>query len=193
MKLDRNYWTNRYINQLTGWDIGHPSPPLVDYIEHLGSKDLKILIPGSGNAYEAAYLFKRGYKNIYILDIVKEVLQKFADRVPEFPRNQLLCNDFFLLDDEFDIILEQTFFCALPIEKRAAYCIKMKSLIRPQGKLAGVLFSKEFDREGPPFGGTKDEYLKLFTKHFNIETLENCYNSIPARAGRELFFIFKTK
>ena len=193
MKLDKAYWNERYSNGLTGWDIGYPSPALVEFVEHLGSKDLKILFPGSGNSYEAEYLFKKGYKNIYILDVVEDVLKNFGERVSDFPKNQLICSDFFQLDDSYDLILEQTFFCALPKEKRRDYCSKMIHLLKPNGKIAGVLFSEEFQTPGPPFGGTKEEYEKLFAQYFKIKTLEPCYNSISARSGRELFFIFETK
>ena len=45
---ERDYWSNRYEEQRLGWDIGHPSTPLVEYIEQLDRKDLRILIPGAG-------------------------------------------------------------------------------------------------------------------------------------------------
>ena len=53
----KNYWTNRYSKAKTGWDIGYPSTPLKTYFDQLENKDLRILIPGAGNAYEAEYLF----------------------------------------------------------------------------------------------------------------------------------------
>jgi hypothetical protein len=64
----------------------------------------------------------------------------------------------------------------------------MHQLLRAGGYLAGVLFNRSFDG-GPPFGGTKEEYQKRFEKYFRIIKMEICYNSIPPRAGSELFFI----
>ena len=63
--FQKDYWSSRWNNNETGWDLGHASPALVEYVEQLTDKNIKILIPGSGNAHEAQYLFKAGFKNIY--------------------------------------------------------------------------------------------------------------------------------
>jgi hypothetical protein len=57
MKFDKSYWEEKFIKNETGWDIGYVSTPLKEYFDQLTNKDLKILIPGSGNGYEAEYLF----------------------------------------------------------------------------------------------------------------------------------------
>jgi methyl halide transferase len=69
----------------------------------------------------------------------------------------------------------------------------MKSLLTTGGKLAGVLFDKEFDFEGPPFGGCKCQYEPLFENDFTFKTFEACYNSIKPRAGSELFICLVKK
>ncbi len=98
--------------------------------------------------------------------------------------------DFFEYEGEFDVVMEQTFFCALPPAKREAYVEKMHELIVAGGTLAGLLFDIPLD-QGPPFGGDIERYHGLFSKHFEIKTMEACYNSIQPREGRELFFILK--
>lgn len=188
---DKEYWKYRYQNKQTGWDIGYASPPIINYFDQLTDRNLKILIPGCGNAYEAEYLFNQGFKNIYILDLVEDVLQNFKRRLPEFPSEKLICADFFSYQNKFDLIIEQTFFCALPPERRQDYINKVSSLLSKKGKLVGLLFDKEFEYDGPPFGGSKEEYELLFSQSFTIKTLENCYNSIEPRMGNELFFIFE--
>jgi len=65
----RTYWSTRYDEARTGWDIGYPSTPLKTYIDQLTDKNTRILIPGAGNAHEAAYLFEKGFLNTVILDI----------------------------------------------------------------------------------------------------------------------------
>jgi Thiopurine S-methyltransferase (TPMT). len=49
-------WQERYLNQQTGWDIGEISQPLKAYFDQLTDKRMRILVPGGGNGYEAAYL-----------------------------------------------------------------------------------------------------------------------------------------
>lgn len=185
------FWSQRYEENQTGWDIGEISRPLKAYIDQLTNKDLKILIPGAGNSWEAEYLFQQGFRNIFVADLVKKPLENLSKRCPGFPRKQILHTDFFEIEDQFDLILEQTFFCALPREKRPAYAKKCFNLLSPEGKISGVLFNFEFTENGPPFGGSKNEYLTYFSEYFKIETLEPCYNSIKPRQANELFFKFR--
>lgn len=190
-QLDEAYWTQRYGQHQTGWDLGRVSPPLRTYIDQLTDKDYTILIPGSGNSYEAVYLYNHGFKKVYILDISEEPLKNFARQNPQFPENQMIHGDFFDIKGSFDLILEQTFFCALSPDLRTRYAEKVLSLLRPGGKLAGVLFDDPLYDDHPPFGGNRKEYLSYFEPRFHIHTFERCNNSVGPRQGRELFMILE--
>ncbi len=185
--FDRNFWEERWKNEETGWDIGHVSTPLKEYIDQLSDKKLRILIPGCGNAWEGEYLLKSGFENTWLIDISPQAVAKFLERFPEFPKNQLITGDFFELDEKFDLILEQTFFCALDPSLRRAYAKKMHELIHPGGRLVGLLFDTDWQNGHPPFGGSREEYEALFNPLFEIEKLERAYNSIKPRMGSELF------
>ena len=63
----------------------------------------------------------------------------------------------------------------------------MHQLLKNDGKLVGLLFNIPLNEDHPPFGGNEKEYRKLFEQKFDIEIMETAYNSIPARAGNELF------
>lgn len=76
---------------------------------------------------------------------------------------------------------------------RMAYRDKMHELLAKNGKLVGLLFNTQFEKQGPPFGGTKVEYENLFKTHFEFKTFEICTNSHPKRQGNELFVIMKKK
>ncbi|MCB0477597.1 MAG: methyltransferase domain-containing protein [Crocinitomicaceae bacterium] len=190
--MDKNYWNQRYRDGQTGWDIGQVSQPLKEYIDQIEDKEISILIPGCGNAHEAIYLWDQGFKNVFTLDVSELALQNFHKKCPDFPVKNLICEDFFEFDGQFDLILEQTFFCALLPELRAKYVVKMKSLLKKEGKLVGLLFNTEFDG-GPPFGGCEEEYRELFSQYFELITMTEAHNSIEPRSGRELFFIAKVK
>lgn len=193
MPLDEAFWTNCYDTDDMGWDIGYPSPPLREYIDQLEDVP-QILIPGCGNCYEGQYLYEQGFNRVFILDLSPEPLKRFSERVPEFPEDQLIHADFFDHGGRYDLVLEQTFFCALPRERRADYAKHVHDLLKPGGKLAGVLFDDTFadkDPEEPPFGGTKEEYLGYFEPLFKVKAFESAYNSIEPRAGREFFMILE--
>lgn len=184
--LNVDYWQEHYTNQQTGWDIGSVSRPIQEYIDQLRNKDLRILIPGCGNAYEGSYLWEKGFKNVYLLDFAEAPKQRFLAKHPDFPESQWLSTDFFELKESFDLILEQTLFCALNPSLRMKYAEKAASLLVPAGKLVGVLFDRDFEG-GPPFGGSRTEYLNYFQVHFKTVQMENCHNSIDPRKGTELF------
>lgn len=186
-----NFWNHKYLAEETGWDIGIVSTPLKEYIDQITDTDLKILIPGGGNSYEAEYLFNKGFTNVFVVDISVIPLKNLVTRIPAFPKENLLHSDFFKLDGSFDLILEQTFFCALDPSLRKEYVSKMHKLLKPGGKLAGLLFNIPLNNDTPPFGGNKEEYISLFEEYFKIEKMETAYNSIPQRAGNELFFKLK--
>ncbi len=189
--LNKSYWEERYRTNAIGWNIGYPSAPLKTYIDQLKDKSSMILIPGAGNSYEAEYLWNSGFENTFVLDIADQPLKNLKTRVPSFPSEQLLHTDFFELEGQFDLILEQTFFCALPPAFRDSYAKKMKQLLKPEGKLAGLLFDFPLTEVGPPFGGSLKGYRELFDQYFKIKTLERSINSIKERQGKELFFIFE--
>jgi hypothetical protein len=94
---------------------------------------------------------------------------------------------------KFDLILEQTFFCAIPPSMRVDYVSKMNDVLHSKGKIAGLLFDFPLTQEGPPYGGSKEEYLSLFSEKFTIKTIERAHNSIKPRQNKELFFIFEKK
>lgn len=193
MPLDEQYWSNRYLSNDTGWDAGTATSPLKEYISQLPGKQLSILIPGCGNAHEAAFLLQQGFTDITLLDIsevlCKQLQQQFKNTPPGF---QIICADFFEHTGEYDLILEQTFFCALDPVLRNDYARHMQRLLKPTGKLVGLLFNKHFEA-GPPFGGSEEEYRRLLEPYFTINLMEPSCNSIGPRAGAELFINLSRK
>lgn len=189
--LDAEYWNNRFLNHDTPWDAGQVSTPLKEYIDQLSNKSISILLPGCGNAHEAEYLLQKGFTHITVIDLAETVTGKLKEKfkADDGFRLHIIKGNFFALQQSFDLILEQTFLCALHPSLRKKYAHHCKEILSSNGKIAGVLFNRKFAAEGPPFGGCIDEYLKLFNPCFNIKTLESCYNSIPPRAGAECFLI----
>lgn len=193
MDLSENAWDNRYLNKDIAWDLGEVSPPLKAYFDQLTNKEIKILIPGGGNSYEATYLFEKGFENVWVVDLSKTAIANIQRSIPKFPPSQLIQGDFFDMEDSFDFIVEQTFFCAIHPSLRANYVVKMNSLLKPKGTLVGVLFNAPLNKEKPPFGGNKAAYMEQFKRFFEIQKMEACYNSFGNRKGRELFIILGKK
>ncbi|TXD50141.1 methyltransferase domain-containing protein [Polaribacter sp. IC073] len=190
MNLDNQFWSNKYKTNKIGWDLGEVSPPLKAYFDQLENKKIKILIPGGGNSYEAEYLFDNGFKNVFVADLSEAPLKNLQNRVPNFPSSQLINANFFDLEETFDLVIEQTFFCAINPELRLKYASKMHSILKENGKLVGLLFDAVLNEDHPPFGGNKEEYLNYFDPHFTMDVFTKCYNSFHNRQEMELFVKF---
>jgi hypothetical protein len=191
MAYKKDYWHTKWEQNLTGWDIGYVSTPIKEYIDQLENKNLKILVPGSGNSYEGEYLFKKGFTNITLLDYSDVPFENLRNRCPDFPVNSLINGDFFKHKGNYDLIIEQTFFSSIKPQLRNRYAEKMHDLLKINGKLAGLLFGVELYHDNPPFGGNINEYKKLFSPLFKIKTMEMATNSIKPREGNELFMILE--
>lgn len=191
--MNQEYWNNRYLQEDTGWDLKQISPPLKAYIDQLTNKNCSILIPGCGNAYEAIYLVEQGFTNITLIDIAPNLVIKLQEQLQDYKPIKIILGDFFEHIGQYDLILEQTFFCALQPTLREQYIAKMHQLLKQNGKLVGLLFDFDFEKEGPPFGGNKTDYVLLLKPYFHIHTFNACYNSYNKRQGTELFMIVQKK
>lgn len=184
---DRSYWNERWEKSETGWDIGYPSPAITGYVSQYADKSAAILIPGCGNAYEAWFFVENGFTNVTLIDIAPKVVEDLRKKFSGNTSVKILCEDFFVHEGKYDLIVEQTFFCAIPVDRRKDYTEKASSLLNPGGKVIGVLFDRYFEQQGPPFGGSTDEYHSIFSPVFEIVKMEKCYNSIAPRKGTEVF------
>jgi hypothetical protein len=162
------------------------SPPIQCFFEDIDNKIARILIPGAGNAYEADYLLEAGFTNITIIDIAPKLVASLKEKYTANKEINILLGDFFEHSGQYDIIIEQTFFCAIEPSLRQTYVKKMHELLTEHGYIIGVLFDREFEG-GPPYGGSKFEYEKLFNDYFELKIIETCHNSVKPRAGSELF------
>jgi SAM-dependent methyltransferase len=188
----QSFWNERWEAKETGWDIGYPSPAISEYFSKYSEKEVAVLIPGCGNAYEAEFLVHAGFKNITLVDIAPKAVEILRKKFAGNSNVRILCADFFTIREKFDILIEQTFFCAIPPSKRKEYVRQAAEVLNPNGRIVGLLFDIMFEKEGPPFGGSREEYEQLFNPLFHLKMLP-CLNSINPRAATELFIELQKK
>lgn len=192
ISLNQEYWETQYKTNATGWDLGKVSPPIKEHFEDIENKNCRILIPGCGNSYEAEHLLEMGFTDITVIDIAPTLIENLQEKFQNKSNLKIVLGDFFEHQGEYDLIVEQTFFCALPPKMREKYVQKMHQLLATDGKIVGLLFNKTFE-SGPPFGGNATEYVQLFDNHFELLQMDLCHNSIKPRANSELFIEFQKK
>jgi SAM-dependent methyltransferase len=143
------------------------------------------LIPGCGSAYEVRAFDEAGWKVTAIdfspiaVERARSELGELADRVVQ--------DDFFehnFGSQRFDLIYERTFLCALPPDLWPAYVTRVRQLLTPGGKLAGI-FLYGGQGEPPPYPLTSAKASELFGKNFSLLKTVPVMDSLPLFAGNE--------
>lgn len=198
---DAAFWAELYRTGDTGWDQGGPSPGLVDFLKNdvgagraVPQPSGRALVPGCGRGHDARALAAAGF-DVIGLDVVKNAVQE-ATRIAKSERlTKILFKqaDFLNLPDRlrgpYDLIFENTFFCAIDPAHRDRYVESAASLLKPGGFLLGVFYNIQ-PETGPPFGATRDELLDRFSRRFTL-ILDRVPRSIPRREGKELLMLWR--
>ena len=93
------YWELRYLENNTQWDIGYPSTPIASYMDSINDKEIRMLIPGCGNAHEAKYILDQGFNDLTLIDIASQPVKKLRDALSPFgTKVKIMEADFFALD-----------------------------------------------------------------------------------------------
>ena len=192
------FWNQCYIDNNTGWDIGTATPVFKQWADSLPKKS-KILVPGAGNGYDPLYFSSLGH-DVTAIDFsevaIKSIKQKANSKNLKINTLQY---DFFDLKnkfkDEFDFIVEYTFFCAIGPQKRLDYINIVYNLLNNDGHLIGLFLplNKDLSEGGPPFAVKENEIKSKFSKKFNLIDSYTHPLSIDARKNNEKYFIFKKK
>ena len=190
-QLSSKYWEQRYVDKNTGWDVGDVVPQWKAFFKDFTSIDkrIRILVPGAGFGHEVEYLHHTGFQNVHILDWSSSAIESFQQRLPTFPKSHCHVGDFFEHKGQYDMIVEQTFFCAIDPSLREQYVLAIDNILTEEGQWAAMLFNTHFDGDGPPFGGSIDEYIDLFKGVFKEIVIDEEPASIEPRKGREVFVI----
>ena len=189
-------WEHHYkINDL-GWDLGVVAPPFVRLWEDRMIVPCKAVVPGCGRGHEAIFLAERGY-NVTAVDYTHGAVSHLKQALLQ--RNifgEVLCQDFFEINasynNSFDLLLENTFFCAIDPAMRHKYVLTAGRILKPGALFVG-LFYETGKEGGPPFNTRRKDIEDFFSNQFVIEVLNKTPHSAEQRQGKEWLGIFKKK
>jgi methyl halide transferase len=201
---DAAFWAELYRTGDTGWDQGGPSPGLVDFLrDHVGAHGRapllragRALVPGCGHGHDARALAAADFE-VLGLDVVEHAVREATRLAEEEGLDNLRFEraDFLDLPTPFrgpyDVIFENTFFCAIDPEQRERYVEIAADLLKPAGYLLGVFYNIQ-PETGPPFGATRDELIERFETRFRL-VLDRVPRSIARREGKELLMLWRRK
>ena len=191
-------WEQAYLDGHSPWDLGEAPPALVRFIEGLidpddpaASTHTRVFVPGTGRGHDARAFARAGF-DVTANDIAPSaVAEGQALDEAEGLTMTWLAGDLFALppelDGTFDIVWEQTCFCAIPPERRDDYVAAVARLVRPGGTWVGVLWNVGRPG-GPPFAITREHVEQHFLDAFEIVSIED----VPAWTERRFDEIFVT-
>lgn len=192
--MSQDYWEARYQSKDMPWEKGEASPGLVDFLKaHPTLPRGTVAVPGCGTGHDVRAWARAGFE-AFGFDIAPSGIQLSREKTQAAgvaARFQLAD---FLRDEpplQFDWLFEHTLFCAIDLKQRDDYVRAVLRWLKPSGQYLAVNYLIP-DKDGPPFGTTRDEQWQRFSPHFDL--LEEWVpRSYPNRTGLELMLWWKRK
>ena len=188
------YWEAHYKARDTRWDLGEPAPPLIEYFSRPGAPQppASVFVPGCGRGHDALWLAQRGF-DVLAADFTESALDALRRRrralwIPA-ERCRAEKHDVLRLPARlrasFDLVVEHTCFCAIDPSRRDEYVANVAAVLRPGGRLVGLLYPFRAPAPGPPFAVDEAELRRRFATSFEIDWLETPSTSVERRRSEE--------
>lgn len=193
-------WDKAYQDGTHPWDLDGPTPEFMRLVREnqFAAEGARVLIPGAGYGHNAVALAKLAYQVTAVEFAPVAANHILAAARKENVHVNVLRRDFFELahdgafQENFDCILEYTFYCAIPPKRRREYAENAARLLRKQGSFIGLFFPLEDREGGPPFAVHIDDVKKSFGDWFEL-SFQDPVKSVKPRKGREVLGIFTKK
>lgn len=192
--MSREYWESRYQSGDMPWEKGAPSPGLVDFLA--AHPDLPrgiVCVPGCGTGHDVREFARAGFDTSGF-DIAPSAIQLADEKTKSSGLKAKFQLADFLHDEppkKFDWLFEHTLFCAIKPQERDDYVRATLRWLKPDGQYLAVNYLIP-DKDGPPFGTTRDELWRRFSPHFELVE-EIVPRSYPNRTGLELLLWWRRK
>jgi len=192
--MNQAHWESLYQAGDLRWEKGAPSPGLVDFLaEDRELSGETVCVPGCGTGHDVREWARAGFR-AYGYDIAPSAIPLCVERTRAAGlRAEFRVADF--LRDEpsfpFDWLWEHTLFCAIRPDERDLYVRAVLRWLKPGGHYLAVNYLIP-NKDGPPFGTTRDELWRRFSPHFGLKQ-EWVPRSYPNRTGLELMMWWRRR
>ena len=192
--MSRDFWENRYQTGDMPWEKNAPSPGLVDFLAvHPDLPRGIVCVPGCGTGHDVREFAKAGFA-AFGFDIAPSARRHAEEKTRAAGLAAHFQLSDFLHDEppqKFDWLFEHTLFCAIQPQERDDYVRAALRWLKPDGQYLAVNYLIS-DKDGPPFGTTRDELWRRFSPHFELVE-ELVPRSYPNRTGLELLLWWRRK
>jgi SAM-dependent methyltransferase len=187
-------WETRYKSGDMPWEKGEASPGLVDFLsKHPELARGNVCVPGCGTGHDAREWAKAGF-TVTGYDIAPSAIALSRERTAAAGLTARFELGNFLKDEateRFDWVFEHTLFCAIDLADREDYVRAVLRWLKPGGDYLAVNYMIP-DKDGPPFGTTREELWRRFSPLFDL-VQEWVPRSYPNRTGLELMLWWRGK
>jgi SAM-dependent methyltransferase len=192
--MSSEYWEGRYQTKDMPWEKGEPSPGLVDFLAaNPGLQRGTVCVPGCGTGHDAREFAKAGFET-FGFDLAPSAIRLASEKTAEAGLKATFQLADFLKDEptqKFDWLFEHTLYCAIQPNEREEYARAAVRWLKPGGTYLAVNYLIP-DKDGPPFGTTRDEVWQRFSPHFELLS-EWVPRSYPNRTNLERMFWWRRK
>jgi cyclopropane fatty-acyl-phospholipid synthase-like methyltransferase len=187
-------WEARYQTHDMPWEKGEPSPGLVDFLAaHPHLPRGTVLVPGCGTGHDVRAWAAAGF-TVTGCDLAPSAIQLAREKTAAAGLSaEFVLEDFLTtaVTRPYDWIFEHTLFCAIDPARRNEYVTAVLARLEAGGNYLAVNYLIP-DKDGPPFGTTREELMNRFSPHFDLQA-EWIPRSYPNRTGLELMLWWRRR
>lgn len=192
--MEETNWEERYRTGDMPWEKGEPSPGLVDFLDQEPNlPGGTVVVPGCGTGHDVRAWARAGYETLGC-DVAPSAIRLSRERTEAAGLNAAFIQADFLNHEPpqaFDWLFEHTLYCAIKPSQRRAYAEAAARWLAPGGYFLAVHYLIP-DKDGPPFGTTREEVLERFADDFEL-VREWVPRSYPNRTGLERMFWWRLR
>ncbi|GAB2217959.1 hypothetical protein Droror1_Dr00001174 [Drosera rotundifolia] len=183
-------WKMCWEEAVTPWDLGQPTPILLNLLQAGSIPTGRTLVPGCGSGYDVIALAgpDQYVIGLDISDIALSRARQLASKSPTGNYCTFLKEDFFDWNPKelFDLIFDYTFFVAIDPKMRPAWARRMSELLKPDGELMTLMFPIDDHVGGPPHKTSVADYeAVLCPLGFQAVLIEDNDLAFGRRKGKE--------
>ncbi|RZC66107.1 hypothetical protein C5167_009795 [Papaver somniferum] len=159
-------WNKCWEQGVTPWDLGQPTPVLLQLLDKETLPKGRVLVPGCGAGHDVIAI-ANPERYVVGLDLSENGIKRAREISLSLPNAK--CFEFIEADfftwrptEKFDLIFDYTFFCAIEPGMRASWGTQMHELLKPDGELITLMFPTD-DRYGgsPPYKVSVADYEEV--------------------------------
>lgn len=193
-----DFWSEKYkawaAGDKPGWDLGNAHPAIKDVLPQIKLNKASVAVLGAGAAHDAAALSAAGHI-VTAFDVSPLAIEKAKSLYPETATLKYVCMDVLQpipadYKQQFDLVFEHTFFCAIDPQRRQDAIRTYRELLHEEGQILGIFFVTT-PQPGPPFGASEWELQRRLEKNFSFLYWTRWQHSPQGREDWELLIFAK--